>query len=145
MKRWYISIPHEVDLCQESQWLPGQECQYFVFRNHYVVKERQVKEPAKAGEKIALFQSAATLGRIFSGSEEQEIEITDISESIKEYFISNEIKVGLSSELTASISALSVGKMSSALKSQLEAALRNSTTVTAKAHTALVPSGDTDS
>src|SRR5258708_793553 len=101
MKPWYISIPHEVNLKDQSEWVSNGEYRYFVYRNHWFVKPRQVGLPVQ-GDIITAFKAEAAPGRVFEGSYETEWGLTETEESIKQVLIEEELKAGISSELLAS-------------------------------------------
>jgi hypothetical protein len=127
MKPFYISIPHEVDLKNQSEWTNNAEYEYFAYRDHWLVKPRQLNDTAKTGEKISVFKSDRSTGRVFEGGEEDEWTVTEVEESVKEILVEDELKSTITTELLAEINALSVGKLSSTLKSSLEARWKSST------------------
>ena len=129
MKSFYISIPHEVDLRNQSEWTNHAEYEYFVFRDHWFVKPRQLGDSAQIGEKISVFKSEPSVGRVFEGSHVDEWTVTEVAESVREILIEDEVKSSVTTELLAEVNALSIGKLSSTLKSSLEARWKSSSSL----------------
>jgi hypothetical protein len=130
MRPFYVSIPHEVELKKGTCWMNSGEFEYFVYREHFFVKERQLPDPARVGEKVAFFQSQPSKGRLFEGSREMEWEVTHVEESITQMLIEREAKEELSAELATEVSKIGLAKFKSKLKTVMEERLKQSTTTT---------------
>lgn len=130
MRPFYISIPHEVELKKGTCWMNSGELEYFVYREHFFVRERQLPDPARVGEKVAFFQSQPSRGRSFEGSREMEWEVTHVEESIRQMLIEQEAKEELSAELAAEVGKIGLAKFKSKLKSVMEERLKESVTST---------------
>lgn len=134
---FYISIPHELAIKKGDAWIDTGEQEYFVFRTHWLIKERQLAERAKIGEKVGLIGSAPVRGRKWSGSQETEWEIVDGEESIRQVLIEEENKTGIASELAAEVSPLAIAKTQAKLKANLERRLREQDSLSVRAQRGL--------
>src|SRR6266853_5915160 len=103
MKPFYLSVPHEVELKKGSHWISSAEHEFFVYRKHWLVKERQLGDDARVGEILGYFQSPPAESRTFARSEETEIELSDVQETVKTVLLEQQEKGEISGELAAKI------------------------------------------
>jgi len=121
---FYIRIPHEIELKNRSTWVNHRQYEYFAYRTHYLVRPRHVNREAQVGEIIGMFGAPAAPGRKWTHSQEDEWEVANTQESIRQVLWEDETKAAITTEIGGEISALNVAKSTSKLKTAMERKFR---------------------
>ena len=126
MKPAYITVPFWADLTTEKNWFhEGERRHKFgVVRWHFVLKERQLDEKPKYGERLAGLDAPAGSGAKFTYK--RTLEILDLETTIQQTAQDNEMLLSLSAEIRGEATASPVGKLSTGLVSQIKETMRTS-------------------
>lgn len=126
MQPAYITVPFWADLTTEKNWVQSDERKnkFSVVRWHFVLKERQLNEKPKHGERLAGLDAPAGSGAKFTYK--RTLEILDLETTIEQTAQDNEMLRSLSAEIRGEASANPVGKLSSGLITQLKETMKTS-------------------
>lgn len=126
MKPAYITVPFWADLTTEKNWVQQDDSRnrFGVVRWHFVLKERQLDEKPKYGERLAGLDAPAGSGAKFTYR--RTLEILDLETTIEQTAQDNEMLQSLSAEIRAEAAVPPVGKLSSVLVSQLKQTMKTS-------------------
>jgi hypothetical protein len=126
MPKQYLTIPISVALTNERNWsaLDDKKTCFFVMRFHFMLEDRQVKEPHRVGEKLAVFGApkGGTVETVLSAEFERE-DVHAIS-SVRTSLQESKVFASIAQKVGGEVGVKDLAKLSSGMESQVTAELK---------------------
>jgi hypothetical protein len=115
-----VSIPYSVDLTRESEWNrhPEHDHLYWVIRTHFKLRERQVDDVARMGNRLMIVESPAGVHQEYVRSLTTELTSVQLHESFAQRMYQDESMQCFASSLATGLGTHFGGRLAAEVKSE---------------------------
>lgn len=134
MIRKFLSLPFSAELAQEDAWdrLDDSRTTFFVVRFHFYLESRQVAEPHKVGDKLAVFDFPKGASQEHVTTSEFEREDINLVSSIENYLLESDIIAKHVHELAATVKLAGITEVRGKIQNEFTAQLKESFSITSQ-------------
>ncbi|MBK8894161.1 MAG: hypothetical protein IPN64_08880 [Propionivibrio sp.] len=127
MKSRHISIPLSVELTDESEWSSDKtKSQFFTMRCHFELVERQLQEPHRVGDVLAVYHHPKGVSHQHMISSTFEIEEVDAVEATKQLLVESEELASFATEISAKSNFFRAFNLDGKIKGEITEKFKNS-------------------